>query len=255
MNFQHHNDNSISVNQEFSNFENEIYSQKPYKSLISETDFQNFLFQLEVDIQRNLEYKETLLTSSISKGPSQLEQEFSFDFPSFTDSSSQSGNSAEFSLFDQGPISSTYQEVEHEPCFNEQNTSSEETGSPGNFDKNSFWDEKNKSKLLIWTKKFRHDWKKIAKLFGVKQITPSCVKNKYQEIKNNKAPLRVRFTHEEDLLIAKYHSLYGFDWKKIAQFIPSRTDMMVKNRFYAFIRKHNLLKDLLEEVRNRDFSN
>jgi len=115
------------------------------------------------------------------------------------------------------------------------------------FDTKSFWTDENIEKLLELSHRFRQDWKKIAKKFNVKHITPTVVRNKYREMMKNDIPLWQKFTHEEDVLIAKYYSIYGFDWKKIAQHLKSRTHIMVKNRFYSHIKKYNLLKSLIDE--------
>ena len=115
------------------------------------------------------------------------------------------------------------------------------------FDTNSFWTDENIKKLLELSHRLRQDWKKIAKKFNVKHITPTVVRNKYREMMKNDIPLWQKFTHEEDVLIAKYYSIYGFDWKKIAQHLKSRTHIMVKNRFYSHIKKYNLLKSLIDE--------
>jgi len=205
--------------QESDNSEIEINHRETHKTLIDELDYQNFLTQLEADIQENLRGETNFMSLRV---PEVLH------------------------------ISAHKDSSDSQSILENQEISTEETVSSDIFDINLFWDEKNKSRLLAWAKTFQQDWKKISKLFGVKQITSRCVKKKFKEIRNAKAPLRVRFTHEEDLMIAKYYTLYSFDWKTIAEFIPYRTDIMVKNRFYGYIKKHDLLEDLKAELSRRE---
>lgn len=49
-------------------------------------------------------------------------------------------------------------------------------------------------------------------------------------------------------MIAKYFKLFGTNWEKVSQHFGSRTPVMLKNRYYAFIYKKNLLQTLSEEV-------
>ena len=71
---------------------------------------------------------------------------------------------------------------------------------------------------------------------------------RYKELVTDSSVKRVRFTHEEDLLIAKYFNKYGNDWSKIAIHFNNRTPTMLKNRYYSHIRKRNLLDELLSEA-------
>lgn len=60
---------------------------------------------------------------------------------------------------------------------------------------------------------------------------------RYKEITQNRVHRKTKFTHKEDLIIAKYFDKLGSDWKKIASFLKDRTGVMVKNRYYSYIRK------------------
>lgn len=62
--------------------------------------------------------------------------------------------------------------------------------------------------------------------------------------------MRVKFIHDEDILIARMFNRHGTDWKSISKFFPHRTDIMLKNRFYAYIRKNNLVGKLIEDGQN-----
>jgi len=72
--------------------------------------------------------------------------------------------------------------------------------------------------------------------------------SRYKELVTDSSVKRVRFTHEEDLLIAKFFKKYGNDWNKIAVHFSSRTSTMLKNRYYSHIRKRKILKELLSEA-------
>lgn len=121
------------------------------------------------------------------------------------------------------------------------------TGTPlvsENLDRASFWTEENIKLLMSLAVSCKRDWKKVAKKFNNKLVTASFAKCKYRELTTNQPPLRVRFSHEEDILIAKYINIYGCDWDKISEFFVTRTPVMLKNRYYSYIRKKNLLRDL-----------
>jgi len=61
----------------------------------------------------------------------------------------------------------------------------------------------------------------------------------------------VRFTHQEDLTIAKYSTLYGHDWAKIATYFVNRTPIMLKNRYYH-MKKKGIFDSILKDVENFD---
>lgn len=81
-----------------------------------------------------------------------------------------------------------------------------------------------------------------------KKFTPKDLRKRHQELQNDDSKKRVKFTLYEDLLIAKYYRQYETDWNKIAQHVPARTNIMIKNRYYAHIRKNNYLFDLQSKV-------
>jgi len=111
------------------------------------------------------------------------------------------------------------------------------------------WTEEKIELLLVLAQKYKRDWKKIAKKLNDKRITPFQVKSKYCTLTSkNSLGLRVKFTLKEDLLLAKYFNIYKFDWEQIANNFKRRDSMMLKNRYYAYIRKRNLLEKLLNTV-------
>lgn len=111
------------------------------------------------------------------------------------------------------------------------------------------WDSEKIGLLFKWVQDYRKDWKKVAKRFNQKEITPFQVKTKYKElISHNYFQLRVKFSFKEDLIIAKYFKIHGYDWGKIASYFKDRDSIMIKNRYYAHIRKKNYLQKFLEYV-------
>lgn len=102
-------------------------------------------------------------------------------------------------------------------------------------------------KILKECERADNDYKRAAKNMG-KKFTPKDLRKRHQEIQNDDSKKRVKFTLYEDLLIAKYYRQYETDWSKIAQHVPARTNIMIKNRYYAHIRKNNYLYDLQTKV-------
>mmetsp|Transcript_20749 Transcript_20749/g.18172 ORF Transcript_20749/g.18172 Transcript_20749/m.18172 type:complete len:102 (-) Transcript_20749:445-750(-) len=58
----------------------------------------------------------------------------------------------------------------------------------------------------------------------------------------------VKYSHLEDLKLAKYVKVYGNDWAKISLHFINRDAMMLKNRYYAHVRKDEKFVALLKEV-------
>jgi len=112
------------------------------------------------------------------------------------------------------------------------------------------WDEGLDELLLKLGAQFKGDWKKIAKKFNNKKITPHFIKIRYKEL-NSTASItrRIKFNHREDLMIAKYFDKYGSNWAQMAVFFPDRTAIMLKNRYYSFIRKREVLDLLLQKAK------
>ena len=108
------------------------------------------------------------------------------------------------------------------------------------------WTEERIQLLIKWSKDYKQDWKKIAKRFQNKKITPFQAKTKYRSLtRENYTQQRVKFSAKEDLILAKYYRMYGTNWEKINEHFTKRDHIMLKNRFYAHIRKKNLLNSLL----------
>lgn len=117
------------------------------------------------------------------------------------------------------------------------------------------WSEKKDKILKSLATKCKYDWKKIAKKFNGSDknpVAPLELKQRYKEITKVAIPLRVKFNHNEDLLIAKYFDIYGCDWVQISNHFTDRTPIMLKNRYYSHIRKKNLLSSMLHELKDTD---
>jgi len=71
--------------------------------------------------------------------------------------------------------------------------------------------------LLTLASKYKHDWKKVSKkIFKLhkKKLGPNLLRIRYKELAPDLTQKRVRFTHQEDLMIVKYYSQFGYDWEK-----------------------------------------
>ena len=207
-------------------------------SLISEADFLQFVFQLNSDIQENL--NGTSLFPSSQKDTTSDEIADWIPWSELCDSNVIILSNSPFSTTDSGLSSPSpiRGKISSKRSYKQKEV----------FNVKAFWTEENIKKLMEWADQLKQDWKRIAKKFRTKHVTPTIVRNKYREIKYNEAPLREKFTHEEDLLIAKYYNIYGLQWKKIAEHLKARTHIMVKNRFYSHIKRNNLLESLLQEI-------
>lgn len=106
-------------------------------------------------------------------------------------------------------------------------------------------DEKLLRKLAV---QYKFDWKKVSKKFANKKYTPHFLKMRYKGHDEGPVPKRVKFSHEEDVLIAKCFEEYGIDWDKMVIHFTNRTAIMLKNRYYSYIRKNDRLDKLLEEA-------
>ena len=103
--------------------------------------------------------------------------------------------------------------------------------------------------LYVLGGKYKGDWKKIAKKLNHKKITPHFLKIRYKELIGTPLQKRTKFVKKEDLMIVKYFESYGLDWTRMATHFSDRSPVMLKNRYYSFIRKKELYDKMLEEVR------
>lgn len=113
---------------------------------------------------------------------------------------------------------------------------------------NKIWSGEKDQMLLKLGAQYKCDWKKISKRFNNKKVTPHFLKIRYKELTCAPLQRRVKFNHREDLMIAKYFDKYGSNWAQMATHFNNRTAIMLKNRYYSFIRKRELLDGLLAKV-------
>jgi len=111
------------------------------------------------------------------------------------------------------------------------------------------WTEDNDRHLLKFASQYKCDWKKVAKRFPSKKFTPHFLKIRYKELQAKPVHRRSKFSHKEDLLITKYFSKYGTDWDRMANHFNDRSGTMLKNRYYAHIKKKCIYQPLLLEVK------
>ncbi len=112
------------------------------------------------------------------------------------------------------------------------------------------WDEEMDQLLLKLASQYKCNWKKIANKYNHKKITSQFIKMRYKDLTYS-APItrRIKFTHQEDLMIAKYFDKYGSNWSEMAQFFQDRSAVMLKNRYYSFIRKRDVMDILLNKAK------
>jgi len=122
---------------------------------------------------------------------------------------------------------------------------------------NEAFDGKDETLLRVLAEKYKNDFKKISKrMFRLhdKKFGPNFLRLKNKELTDDSINKRVRFTHHEDLMIAKYCDLYGHDWTQVASYFPNRTPIMLKNRYYH-MKKKGIYERLVKEVQNLDNEN
>ena len=103
---------------------------------------------------------------------------------------------------------------------------------------NPCWNHKNDVHLIELIEKYGFDWEKISR--NLKRSIVS-IKERYMN-KLNPELKRSKFTEDEDIQIKELHNKLGNNWNMIAMNIPQRSALMIKHRFYSFIRKEVLKK-------------
>lgn len=114
----------------------------------------------------------------------------------------------------------------------------------------NIWDKEKDHMLLKLGQQYKCDWKKVSRRFNHKKLTPHFLKTRYKELTCAPIQRRIKFNHKEDLMIAKYFDKYGSNWTQMATHFQDRTAIMLKNRYYSYIRKRELLEPLLNEVKD-----
>ena len=77
-------------------------------------------------------------------------------------------------------------------------------------------------------------WAKLATLLPGR-IGKQCRERWFNHLDPNIS--RSAWTPDEDRILYKLHEQFGNHWSKISKFMPTRTDNMIKNRWYSVISK------------------
>jgi hypothetical protein len=104
------------------------------------------------------------------------------------------------------------------------------------------WDNKSDNMLKKMVQDYKKDWKKISiymtnRLF---KVTPHALKNRFRVLEGDKYLSRVIFTSREDHLIECLFLQHGPNWVEISKKFDNRTPLMVKNRYYSYVRKRKI---------------
>ena len=115
------------------------------------------------------------------------------------------------------------------------------------------WTPEEDKLLLKVTVQYKNDWKKITRRLvslTKKSLSLPFLKKRFYSLTEGLTVKGVKFSHFEDLIVAKYYHLYSTDWVKISSHLTNRTPMMVRNRFYSYIKKKKLLSQLMREIQS-----
>lgn len=111
------------------------------------------------------------------------------------------------------------------------------------------WGKEEDSKLLSLYTKYGKNWAAISK--EMPHRSGKQIRDRFLNYLDTKYE-RGKFTKEEDNIIIYYNKIYGNSWAKIAKKIKTRTDDMIKNRFYSSLKNTiNKNKNLLQIKRKR----
>jgi len=116
------------------------------------------------------------------------------------------------------------------------------------------WRASDDQTLLGLAAKYKCDWKKISKKFDNKKFTPYFLKIRYKELIDAPVQKKHKFTEAEDLLLAKLYKTIGSDWNELSKHFKNRTGVMLKNRYYSYIRKRGLLDELVAKAESHSTS-
>jgi hypothetical protein len=104
------------------------------------------------------------------------------------------------------------------------------------------WTRTEDIKLIELIEVHGNNWELIASMYEgrtAKDVEDRFVKKLDPNLKKS------RFTDEEDEKLIKLHEKYGNQWFEISKNFKNRTVLMIKNRFYSFLRR-KLIKDNLQ---------
>ncbi len=87
---------------------------------------------------------------------------------------------------------------------------------------------------LAYNLKF--DWQKVVRAFPEKKVPVKALKDRYRKLHSVTLGNKARFSNEEDAKILRYYHMYGTKWAAMANMLPGRTALAIKNRFYSSLR-------------------
>ena len=99
-----------------------------------------------------------------------------------------------------------------------------------------FWSGANDKALLSLMEAHGENWAAISQAFNFPFVTPKEVKDRFKN-KLNPNLKRGRFSLEEDKIICQVYETFGPKWKEAIKILRNRTENMVKNRFYSYLKK------------------
>lgn len=95
------------------------------------------------------------------------------------------------------------------------------------------WSNKEDEKLKEFVVKYKFSWPAISHAMKKEGYMRSSRQNRDRYY--NKLDPKItsdNWTKEEDDFMAELYSIYGSRWRRIAAFLPGRTELMIRNRFY-----------------------
>ncbi|CAD8170983.1 unnamed protein product [Paramecium pentaurelia] len=109
------------------------------------------------------------------------------------------------------------------------------------------WTDEEDKKVIELVQENGRNWKLIEGFMvgrTSKQIRERFLNNLDPEINRSK------FTMQEDKIILEQYRIYGPKWSEIAKMLDRRPENQVKNRFYSYIKRVNMLEEKSEDEDN-----
>lgn len=107
------------------------------------------------------------------------------------------------------------------------------------------WNRLDDIRLIEHIEKFSHDWKKISQIMGKPE---HVLKTRFERRLNPRLKF-TKFTPEEDAIIIRKYKIFGSSWNNISKYLPNRSSIMIKNRFYSNLKKR-INEDCMIPIKN-----